>query len=288
MTSPVTTPRRVLLATDLGPDGDRALERALQIRQQWNAQLLVLHVRSTEDEVMTDGPRSWLREADPVADIRRRLRQEIGDQAEQIEILLEDGDAAKRIDETAASTACDLIVMGAARRSPYSLLELGETLDRVLRRTATPILVVRGRTQGPYRRAVFATDLSEASRAGHAAAAGLFPEPIYSYLHAFDAPMAGLVEDSAAFKAEAGRAAEKELEAFAAALPVQREGGAPALVIKHGAPARVLCEHAARVGADLVIMTTGGRGLIAELLLGSVVKDALECLVSDVLLVPDV
>ncbi|KRC43470.1 hypothetical protein ASE17_19925 [Phenylobacterium sp. Root77] len=276
-----------MLATDLGPDGDRALERALQIREAWNAQLVILHVREPEEDLAPDAPRRWLREEEPLQEIRRRLRLELGDQADHVEILLEEGDAAKRIDETAEAAACDLIVVGAARRTPYSLLELGETLDRVLRRTVTPVLVVRGRTRGAFRQAVFATDMSEASAASHAVAVSMFPEPVYAYLYAFDAPLAGLVEDRGEFTADAARAAEKELEAFAMALPVHRDAGTPALVTKYGAPARTLCEHVALVGADLVVMTASSRGLFAELLLGSVVKDALECLTSDVLLVPE-
>lgn len=288
MTTPATNgPRRVLLATDLGPDGDRALERALQICEAWNARLLILHVREQESEEPLEGPRGWLREADPMGEIRRQLRLELGDAADQVDIMLTAGDTAHEIDATAQETGCDLIVMGAARRTPYSLLELGKTLDRVLRRTSVPILVVRRRTGGAYKQAVFATDLSEASRASHAEAVELFPEPVYSYFHAFDAPMSGLVDNREAFTADAQRAAEASLQKFALDLPVHREAGTPGLVVKHGAAARALCEYASTIKADLTVMTASGRGAIAEVFLGSVVKDALECLVSDVLLVPD-
>lgn len=288
MTSNAQKPsRRILLATDLGPDGDRALERALFLRQAWQAQLVVLHVREADDAEVLDGPRAWLRESDPALEIRRQLRLELGAGADDIEVMLADGDAAREIDEAADEIGCDLIIMGAARRSPYNLLELGQTLDRVLRRTSIPILIVRRRTGGPHAQAIFATDLSASSQAAHLEAVELFPEPVYSYFHAFDAPMSGLVDDRAGFTADAQKAAEAALEAFARELPVHRASGTPGLVVKHGAAARTLCEHAARIGADLTILTASPRGAFTEVLRGSVVKDALECLVSDVLLVPD-
>jgi hypothetical protein len=39
-----TVPRRLMLATDLTPAGDRAFDRAVELASEWNAELVVLHV----------------------------------------------------------------------------------------------------------------------------------------------------------------------------------------------------------------------------------------------------
>lgn len=40
---PRMPPHRILLASDLSSRGDRALDRAAQLAQQWGAELLILH-----------------------------------------------------------------------------------------------------------------------------------------------------------------------------------------------------------------------------------------------------
>ena len=37
-------PRKIMLATDLTPAGDRAFDRAVALAQQWDAELVILHV----------------------------------------------------------------------------------------------------------------------------------------------------------------------------------------------------------------------------------------------------
>ena len=37
-------PRRVMLATDLTPACDRAFDRAVQLAQEWDAELIICHV----------------------------------------------------------------------------------------------------------------------------------------------------------------------------------------------------------------------------------------------------
>lgn len=39
-----SAPRKIMLATDLTPAGDRAFDRAVELAGQWDAELVVLHV----------------------------------------------------------------------------------------------------------------------------------------------------------------------------------------------------------------------------------------------------
>src|SRR6185437_13827013 len=39
-----SAPRKIVLATDLTPAGDRAFDRAVELAREWDAELVVLHV----------------------------------------------------------------------------------------------------------------------------------------------------------------------------------------------------------------------------------------------------
>ena len=49
----MTAPRKIMLATDLTPAGDRAFDRAVELAQEWDADLIVLHV------VESNAARPW-------------------------------------------------------------------------------------------------------------------------------------------------------------------------------------------------------------------------------------
>src|SRR3546814_18825375 len=94
-------PHSILLATDLSHRCDRALDRAVQLAQQWSAKLLVVHAVEKEvDESYSlhsiyDVP-SWRRPADPVRAVRDRLYQD----------LLHEGHGLDRSEERSVGKEC--------------------------------------------------------------------------------------------------------------------------------------------------------------------------------------
>src|SRR5699024_10309123 len=54
MNAVMRPPRRILLATDLASQTDRALDRAVRLARQWQAQLHVVHA------LPPDAPNTWL------------------------------------------------------------------------------------------------------------------------------------------------------------------------------------------------------------------------------------
>ena len=111
-------------------------------------------------------------------------------------IVIEAGDPGAAILRAAAAEGCDLIVTGIARDELLGRFRLGSTVNRLLRGSRVPLLVVKDRARRPYAQIVVATDLSEPS--GHAlqAAARLFPEQRLTVFHAYDAPRSTSTRDS--------------------------------------------------------------------------------------------
>src|SRR5688572_30512216 len=73
---PASRPSRILLATDLTSRCDRALDRAVQLAREWDAQLHVLHAIESQPPAAPLGvdPQTYARaHPDPEPAVRRAL-----------------------------------------------------------------------------------------------------------------------------------------------------------------------------------------------------------------------
>ncbi len=285
-------PDRILLATDLSPRCDRALDRAAELAAGWGAALVVLHVLADNARDVSDPAAplpSWRRPPDAQALARKRLLADLADLGpvgETATVLVAEGDPAEAIPRAADAEGCGLIVIGTGSDGLLGRLTLGRTVDRLLRRSRQPLLVVKGRPRGPYRRIVVATDLSESSRRALETAAAFFPDRAPAVFHAFDAPVAGLLSDPAAYRREHRVLVTQDCEAFLDRAGWPAAGGQPPdLLVEEGAPAALLRDYASETGVDLVVLGTHGRSAVFELVLGSVAKEIMEEVPCDALVI---
>jgi len=149
--SPIGAPRTILLATDLSARCDRATDRAVALAEEWQAMLVVLHVLEDPDSggLHDFGPvPSWRRPPDPVAVARKHLLADLGPAVANSRILIREGEPVDTILATAESEGCDLIVTAVAQDEQFGRFRLGRTVDRLLRRSRVPLLVVRNRPRG--------------------------------------------------------------------------------------------------------------------------------------------
>ena len=198
-------PRNVLLATDLSARCDRALDRAITIAADANAQLTILHVyEELEGSRRTYGrypAPSWRAPSDAVETAKRRIRQglraDVGDAVERATVLIEDGEPAEVIERVAATVGADLIVTGVASERPFAsqAVILGRTVENLLRRVHIPTLIVRNRPRASYGHVLVATDLSEPSARALQVALRFFPNQTLHLLYVFEPPYAGLIDD---------------------------------------------------------------------------------------------
>jgi nucleotide-binding universal stress UspA family protein len=279
-------PRRILLATDLSPRCDRALDRAAALASAWNAELIALHVMP-EDPVDYDAPQipSWRRPPSAQMVAEARARTEIHAVLPSASVAIERGDPTDAILRVAAAEGCDLIVTGVARHEPLGRLSLGSTVERLVRRSHIPILVVRSRGQRPYRHVVAATDFSEAARHALEAVVRYFPSATVTLFHSYDVPMRGVAEHAPAHAQQFHDMASQWAAQFLDQADLTGWPGEPNVLIEEGEPDRLLHDYAREKEVDLVAVGSRGHGALYQVVIGSVAHRLLATLPCDVLLI---
>ena len=276
------TPKKILLATDLSCRCDRALDRTVALAKEWNAQVAVVHALEAPLPV-SDAP-SWRRPMHPRELAERHIRADLRGATLDLELVVDRGNAAELILETAERLACDLIVTGISREETLARSVLGTTIETVARRATVPVLVVKSRPRGPYQRMVVATDFSDSSRTAFETALAMFPHANVSICHAYEIPYEGLLHDTMETREQFAREARRQSEAFLASIPAAADRH-PSILCEHGTPVEVLSELVEALEVDLVVAGTQGRGMVATLLLGSVAQSLLSSVPRDVMIV---
>ena len=160
--------RHLLVATDLSARGQKALRRGLLLARADAARVTVLHVVDADqplplrDEALQSSE-AWLKTALDAEDT-------VG---LEIEVEVVPGPADATIIELAEKAAVDLVVMGAHRRHLLRDVFIGTTIERVMRGTVLPVLMVNREPEAAYGEALVAVDFSATSEHALQVAAGL-------------------------------------------------------------------------------------------------------------------
>src|SRR3546814_17567140 len=136
---------------------------------------------------------SWRRPPDPVRKARDRIYRDLVREDPHVDIAVhvETGSPAEVVLEAARESHAELIVTGVARDELLARMFLGDTVDRLIRKSPVPVLIVRDRAFEPYHTLLVATDFSESSRVALETAIRFFPDQGLSLFYAFDVPFAG-------------------------------------------------------------------------------------------------
>lgn len=280
-------PKSILLATDLSSRCDRALDRAVLLSQSWQAKLVILHVLEDFPNTGSDSMApSWRRPPDPADVAQKQLLVDIGPLRNTADVLIDEGDPADAIVSTAQRNGCDLIVTGVARDELFGRFILGTTVDRLLRRSQHPLLVVKRRARQAYRRIAVAVDFSESSRNALEATVRYFPDHELTIFHAYEAPISGLTTDSASYRRQYLQVVEQGYEDFLASLEcgetIRKRARS---FLEYGTPIEVLLQGVRDMNIDLVVLGSQGRSALSEFLIGSVGKYLMTELPCDVLMI---
>jgi nucleotide-binding universal stress UspA family protein len=281
-------PRRLLLATDFSSRCDRALDRAVGLARQWDAELIAVHALEQSPAFAAAQERRkrfWHTRQDRARVMARQLRADILDDGVEAVVVVEEGDPADVVIRAAEERDASLIIAGHARAEPFGRLLLGATVERLARQAVAPVLVVRNRVRGPYRRVVVASDFSPASAQALTTAASLFGDAQLALLHVYQAPFSGLTSAEDADGAWA-RMAREEAEGFVAGVALP-DAIRPSLnlLVEPGRPEAVLCDYVTQQDVDLVVVGRRGRSAVVDLLLGSTAHALMDILPCDVMLV---
>jgi nucleotide-binding universal stress UspA family protein len=289
MTSAVPArPRKILLATDLSCRCDRALDRAVLLAAQWGAELIAAYVVDPAEQRPYRFGRTvpaWHRQPSAVERMRWRLHRDLAGGADNIRIIVEEGDPAEQLLAIAAREECDLIVSGIARDETLGRIFIGNTVNRLVRGSPVPVLIVRNRARAPYRTAVVATDFSEASMQALLATDTLLPGAYLTLFHGYDIPFAGYLDD-ADYRKILGNM-EKDLGTKFMSDPRVSDAlrGRTSIIIDHGSIARLLGEYVEDQNVDLTVIGSHGRSALFDTFIGSTAKTLVENLNGDLLIV---
>ncbi len=276
--------RTILLATDLSCRTDRALDRAVELAKRWGARLKAVH--ALPDHGSSEHQPSWRRPPDPEALAAKQMRDDLPHGGIDFEAVVGRGEPAALILGLVRDRPCDLILTGVARDEAFGRTVLGSTVTKLTRGTEVPVLVVKSRVRGPYRKVAVATDFSEGSRQALEAALALLPEAAISLYHSVEIAYELLIDDKAAAIADAENNAREEGRKFLADTAGLADAGrAVDIVCEYGPAGPHLREYVQVHGIDLIVVGTEGRSGIAKILLGSTAEKILTASPVDVLVI---
>jgi nucleotide-binding universal stress UspA family protein len=145
----LSTPRRILVATDFSESADAALDAAIELARPNRAALDLVHVYPLPGVSVPFADALWVASPEMLASLQTRLGEALDQRAARVRAQgLEcsaaavQGAAAQEIVQRAAQGPADVIVIGTHGRSGLSHALLGSVAERVVQHAACPVLVV--------------------------------------------------------------------------------------------------------------------------------------------------
>jgi nucleotide-binding universal stress UspA family protein len=135
----------ILVAVDGSKHSDAAFDVAMDIAQKYGSQLFVLHV-------FQGGTGAGTLVSSSYEDDNRSIGQEILNSYEEtakerglqnVRMLLQEGDAAQRIMETASEVKCGLLLLGSRGRGGFKELLLGSVSHKITNHADCPVLLAK-------------------------------------------------------------------------------------------------------------------------------------------------
>jgi len=178
--------KNLMLAADLTSQSDRAFERAIRLATMMKAKLHILHVCPSYAQVdQTSRISSLKQEAEDI--VRDYLS--CYPEAEGIQhsiTVIEGGEVFLEIIKHAEKVKSGLIVMGMHGKSRFRDMFVGTTIERVVRKGITPVLMVKNKPIGDYRNILIGTDFLPGSRRAFQVAFALAQNGFFHLFHCYE------------------------------------------------------------------------------------------------------
>ena len=271
----------IVAATDLTGRSVYALQRALQLKRESGAQLTVLHV-------IEHGLTPRIRErhhVEAVADLQewKRVLPDVTQLGLDVKVVL--GDPFSTIVDVAGIEQIDLAILGGPGKGGLKELFAGTTVERVIRFSDTPVLMVTQHASGPYGRVVVAVDFSSSAQKALQWACRIAPGAEIHLIHAWQPPVRGDGRDDAKAAAANRELRDQELNQLRALVASNVLARTLDLEMIEDEPCEAIRRAIATVNAELLVMGTHGRSRINSALVGSVAQEFLATPPCDVLVV---
>lgn len=267
---------KLLIASDLSARSDVALQRAMALAGQLNAEFLVLHVIDSELPQTLQS-----RQKDRARDVLHQTLRAGGKQS-QARVLVRSGHPSLTIGEVAEEHDVDLVVLGSYRKEVLKDTFIGTTAERVMRASRRPVLMVNQASTEPYQKPMIAVDFSSISTLVLQTAKkfGVTTSSELSAIYAVSPENRATESEKDARRQEAQHKLRDLLTAEGITVRPNY------LIAEEGEASSVIRGWARRTEADLLIMGTSGMGGVRRMFIGSVAGNLLREMECDMLAVP--
>ena len=276
--------RSILAASDLSAPSRHAADRAARLAHANGAGLTLAHalVDTALDDLLRmigDGDRA---KSAVEADARDRLHALAVQLAQRHAVGVAErllvGNPVQALARVADEIDADLLVTGTRGAGFFRGVITGSTAERVARRSARPVLMVRHAAHEPYRRVLVPVDFSAWSAASIELARALAPGAELVLMHGVQVPFEGRLRRSgvsesqlAQYRATAIGEAQRRLDELAAAAGLEERWIAIA-ESDRGDPWMQIVRQEQEQDCDLIVIGKHGRHALEEFLLGSTTR----------------
>jgi nucleotide-binding universal stress UspA family protein len=277
--------REILCPTDFSDASRHALEHAVVIGKWYGSRITALHVLHVP--LFPQPPilaAAFADETRPAISNYQEREEELREWLEpahhagvKTDVLVGEGNTARKILEHARSRPVDLIVMGTHGLGGFERFMLGSVTEKVLRKATCPVMTVPPAVETaakvPYTRLLCPVDFSESSLAALRFAFSLAREADaqLTILHVFDWPPDDdlLVErfDVPEFRRVVEEQARGRLQALVT--DDERVWCKPSTKVAYGKPYREILDVAEKEQTDLIVIGVRGRNPLDLTLFGS-------------------
>ena len=272
---------KLLVATDLSPRSDKAVQRAALLARRFGCEWTLVHV------IDDDSPQRLIERR--LSDARELLEDRVEGLAlvagQRPRVMVEVGSVESTINEIALGTGAELLVLGMHRKNLLREIFVGTSAERIIRSSRLPVLRVAGSGEDDY----LSADSAHAIQTSRAL--GLLDGCELHVAHVFEAFAKGEILMSAAeatVVAAATREARGQVEAELSSFLAEQQLDLPAsqVHLEEGFSVVQLKRCMEKLDPDLVVIGTHGRSGLKKLMLGSVAETLLGEVARDILCVP--
>ena len=177
--------KNILLATDLTTETNRAFGRAVKLAITLSAKLHIIHVCPVYAfSAKKKTPISLKQDAEDT--IKTALADAKGIKKSQTTVtVLEGGETFTQIIDHAKKVKAGLIVMGIHGKAKLLDMFVGTTIERVIRKGITPVLMVRDKPQKDYGKVLVGADFADGSIQAFHIALQLAAKGEFHLLHSY-------------------------------------------------------------------------------------------------------
>ncbi|MBN9132195.1 MAG: universal stress protein [Nitrosospira multiformis] len=185
----------------------------------------------------------------------------------------------------------DLVVLGAHGGGLVRELFVGSTVDRILRKLARPVLIVKREPQAGYRKVLIPVDFSEFSEQATEFAMNIAPHAHITTLHAVEVPFKARLESAGVddkliqiYESQVQVQKKKEIQQFISELEAPKANLSS--VVELGPASAVIRKNMEVLDPDLIVLGKHGQSERDETLIGSVTRRVIRDASCDILVVP--